>query len=54
MAKKVDDSASGLAFVGCVIAGVGIGVATENPGAGAMIGTGVGFLIMSIMRSNNK
>lgn len=44
-------AASGSAFMGCIILGVGIGLLFEQAGAGAVIGTGLGFLVMSVMRS---
>lgn len=51
MAKKNDQSASGVAFVGCMMVGIGLGVLFDNAGAGTLLGIGVGFLVMSIMRS---
>jgi len=52
MAKKSQAyTASGAAFVGCIILGTGLGMAFDNAGIGAVIGTGVGFLVMSIMRA---
>lgn len=49
--KQASYQASGTAFIGCMITGVGLGLVFDNPGAGAVLGTGVGFLVMSIMRS---
>lgn len=52
MAKQTNSyTASGTAFIGCIITGVGLGLVFDNPGAGAVLGTGVGFLVMSIMRA---
>lgn len=51
MAKNSNEQASGLAFVGCIITGVGLGLVFDNPGAGSVLGTGVGFVVMAIMRS---
>lgn len=51
MAKHSDQSASGAALTGCIITGVGLGLVFDNPGAGAVLGTGVGFIVMSIMRA---
>lgn len=52
MAKKSQTyAASGAAFTGCIILGTGLGMAFDNAGVGAVIGTGLGFLVMSIMRS---
>jgi hypothetical protein len=38
----------GVAFVGCIVLGVGIGMLFDNPGAGSLIGVGVGFLAMAL------
>lgn len=55
MAKQTNSyAASGTAFIGCVITGVGLGLVFDNAGAGSVLGTGVGFLVMSIMRSRSK
>ena len=52
MAKQTNAyGASGAAFMGCVTLGVGLGLLFDNTGAGAVIGTGIGFLVLSIMRS---
>jgi len=52
MAKQTNSyAASGTAFVGCIVTGVGLGLVFDNTGAGAVLGVGVGFLVMSIMRS---
>lgn len=51
MAKKDNQSASGVAFVGCMMVGLGLGVVFNNAGAGVLIGMGVGFLVMSVMRA---
>ncbi|WP_196493825.1 hypothetical protein [Ornithinibacillus caprae] len=37
----------GVAFVGCIILGVGIGMALDHVAAGSVIGVGVGFLAMA-------
>jgi len=39
----------GLAFVGCMILGTGIGMLLDNVGAGSTIGLGVGFLAMAFL-----
>jgi len=49
--SKQSYQASGEAFVGCVILGVGLGMVFDNTGAGSVIGTGIGFLVMSLMRA---
>ncbi|WP_188455960.1 hypothetical protein [Virgibacillus oceani] len=37
----------GLAFVGCLILGSGIGMLFDNTAAGSTIGLGVGFLALA-------
>ncbi|MEW9675705.1 hypothetical protein ABRT01_05895 [Lentibacillus sp. L22] len=44
------NGSDGLAFVGCVVLGSGIGMLAVNPGAGGTIGVGAGFLAMALMR----
>lgn len=39
----------GIAFVGCMMLGIGIGMLFNKAGAGVMIGMGVGFLAMAII-----
>lgn len=39
----------GIAFVGCMMLGIGIGILFDQAGAGVMIGMGVGFLAMAII-----
>jgi hypothetical protein len=52
MAKKSQSyTASGTAFIGCILVGTGLGMAFDSTGVGAVIGTGVGFVVMSIMRA---
>ncbi|MEN1968630.1 hypothetical protein WMZ97_11225 [Lentibacillus sp. N15] len=45
---------SGLAFIGCVVLGSGIGMLFDNPGAGGTIGVGAGFLAMAWLRRGSK
>ncbi|HLR14996.1 MAG TPA: hypothetical protein VK144_04175 [Bacillota bacterium] len=39
----------GIAFVGCIMLGLGIGMIFDNAGAGVIIGIGIGFLAMAIL-----
>ncbi|HLR02186.1 MAG TPA: hypothetical protein VK111_05515 [Virgibacillus sp.] len=39
----------GVAFVGCIILGTGIGMLFDNAGAGGTIGVGAGFLAMAFL-----
>ncbi|HSX41319.1 MAG TPA: hypothetical protein VLF21_01610 [Candidatus Saccharimonadales bacterium] len=51
MAKKEDYNDGGIAFIGCIVAGAGIGWAV-NPSLiapGTLIGLGVGFIAMALL-----
>jgi hypothetical protein len=48
--SKNSSSISGLFFVGCMFIGVGMGFFFGNIPVGALIGMGVGFLVMGIVR----
>lgn len=50
MAKQASDQ-SGVAFFGCAIVGLGFGLLFDNPGVGVVLGAGVGFLVMAVLRS---
>jgi len=39
----------GVAFVGCIILGTGIGMLFDSVGAGSTIGVGVGFIAMALL-----
>ncbi|GGA65584.1 hypothetical protein [Ornithinibacillus halotolerans] len=39
----------GIAFVGCVVLGVGFGALFNQWVAGPIIGVGVGFILMAVM-----
>jgi len=40
----------GVAFAGCIMLGLGIGMAIGKAGAGIILGTGIGFLAMAMFR----
>lgn len=44
----------GIAFVGCIILGTGIGMLFDAVAAGSVIGVGTGFLAMAILGRENK
>lgn len=55
MAKSNNNTdVSGVIFAGCVVLGIGIGVLVNQAGAGTLIGVGVGFIAMAVVRSKNK
>lgn len=39
----------GIAFVGCLFLGSGVGMLVDNVAAGGAIGMGVGFLAMAVL-----
>jgi len=42
---------SGLVFVGCLILGLAFGILTGNVAVGLLVGLGVGFIGMAIVRA---
>lgn len=48
-AKKSKDSRPGLAFVGCLMLGIGVGLYFGRPDVGTLIGLGVGFIAMALL-----
>jgi hypothetical protein len=53
MAKSTNtqNNIGGLTFVGCMMVGIGVGVLVNQAGAGTLIGLGVGFLAMALLRN---
>lgn len=52
MAKNKESNAEkigGVAFIGSIITGTGIGLLVENVAVGSVIGVGVGFLVMAVI-----
>jgi len=48
-----NEKAKGLAtfsFVGCLFIGLGVGLLFQQPGAGILIGIGVGFISMGVIK----
>ena len=45
---------AGIAFVGCVIVGTGLGLLMDNVSVGSVLGVGVGFLVMALVRATKK
>lgn len=56
MAKQDKDSrnVAGMAFVGCAVLGVGIGMLTEQTGVFTVIGAGTGFIVMAVIMAVTK
>lgn len=40
----------GLVFVGCLFVGIGLGLLFWQPGVGALIGMGVGFIALAFLK----
>ncbi len=45
--RERDYEAGGVAFVGCILLGVGLGLWVGQPAPGVLTGLGVGFLVMA-------
>jgi hypothetical protein len=43
--------AGGIAFVGCIIVGVGLGFLFDEVAAGSILGVGAGFIMMALLRA---
>ena len=41
----------GIAFVGCILIGLAIGLLYGMPGVGVLIGLGAGFIVMALIRA---
>lgn len=60
MAKKQKENVfssqypSGIAFVGLILLGTGIGMLVGYVGAGSVIGVGLGFLAVAVMSGSDK
>ncbi|MEO6761427.1 MAG: hypothetical protein ABI220_03555 [Candidatus Saccharimonadales bacterium] len=59
MAKKTNNTfssqyPSGIAFVGSIIIGTGVGMLTNRVGAFSTLGVGVGFILVAILSSSSK
>ena len=48
-AKKSKDSRPGLAFVGSLMLGIGIGLYYGRPDVGTLVGLGIGFIAMALL-----
>lgn len=49
VANKSKETKPGLAFVGCLMLGIGTGLYYGRPDVGVLIGLGVGFIAMAIL-----
>lgn len=52
--KHKKDDFAGMVFVGCVILGIGTGMLFSRPDIGVLIGLGIGFILMAVIKSKNK
>ena len=56
MARKRDQGyeAGGVAFVGSILVGIGLGIKYNQVVAGTLIGIGAGFILMAIFKATHK
>ncbi|MBU0530320.1 MAG: hypothetical protein KKC05_01480 [Nanoarchaeota archaeon] len=54
MGKKNNSERSGLAFVGFLMMGLGVGILYNQVAVGVLIGLGLGFISMAILGTNDK
>jgi len=52
--SKGKEQYGNLAFVGCILVGMGIGLAFNRPDVGAVVGVGAGFILMAIIKAKTK
>ena len=44
----------GIAFVGCTLIGVGLGMLFDQTSAGSTLGVGVGFIVMAFLSGRKR
>lgn len=52
--EKTDNKTAGLVFVGCIMAGSGLGMAFGRPDIGSLVGVGIGFVLMALVRRKKE
>jgi Na+-transporting NADH:ubiquinone oxidoreductase subunit NqrD len=52
--QKKSKEIGGLVFVGCIVIGMGISLATHTMPVGLFIGLGAGFLMMALIRHRTR
>jgi hypothetical protein len=45
---------SGIAFVGSILLGIGIGMLFNQVAVGSLIGTGIGFMLVAVMSMSDR
>jgi len=48
--KRDEYESGGVAFIGCILIGIGVGLFYDHVAVGTLIGTGVGFVVMALLR----
>lgn len=48
----INHGGEGLAFTGCLILGLGIGMLFDHNTEGLLIGLGIGFIVMAFLSKN--
>ncbi len=49
--KDNSNEVSGIAFVGSILVGIGLGMLYGRTGVGALLGIGVGFILMATIKA---
>ena len=54
MARKESNGygSGGIAFVGCILVGVALGMLYGQTAVGSVLGVGVGFIVMALIRAS--
>jgi hypothetical protein len=52
--KAKGEDVGGIAFIGCVVVGIGLGLYFRQPAVGTLLGVGVGFILMALIKLRNK
>ena len=52
--KWMEELVTGKLFIGCMFAGIGIGMFFGETGGGTMVGMGVGFIVSQYSKKKNN
>lgn len=52
MAKESrGNQVGGIAFVGCILVGIALGILYSQAAVGTLLGVGIGFIVMAILKA---
>lgn len=51
MKESKGNEIGGIAFIGSIFVGVGLGILYNHPAIGTLLGIGVGFILMALIRA---